>query len=493
MKKLLFLACFLFMFSPTAKAQLGNVRVQDFAGVPSGACQGTQLARNTSASPDTYYGCDAGAWHLITGDITGIASVDGQTGDGSGNVDVAVGTAGTDVAVSTAANVITINVPSASATARGVVTTGTQTMAGAKTFSTSVTTPFLAASTGTLATTGLVRAANNTNATCWRNAANDANLCLSVDASDNFLFNGMAIGGSGASAFTDLTDAPMSYTGHAGKYVAVNAMEDAVEFIAPPTIPDSITELSDVVFTMLTEGDVLCADAMSNIVNCAPTGPAIVGTPTTGNCVQWASASSIEDAGDACGTGGTGDNVLVNTSAATNADFTDGTQIAWTLDTMPANDTLVASIVAGSVTATEIATDGVGTAEIDDGSVAPDDVGAKLKTFSASFNLETPVTGDSYQVRIMNPANAITITRLQCDVKSATSVTINLREVSEGTPRSGGTAVATSNLVCDTDGANTTTFSNAGIAQHAPVVLEITAVSGTPEWVSGTVEYTIDN
>jgi hypothetical protein len=36
--------------------------------------------------------------------------------------------------------------------------------------------------------------------------------------------------GGGASAFTDLTDAPASYTGHAGKQVVVNSTEDGVEF-----------------------------------------------------------------------------------------------------------------------------------------------------------------------------------------------------------------------------------------------------------------------
>lgn len=36
--------------------------------------------------------------------------------------------------------------------------------------------------------------------------------------------------GGGASAFTDLTDAPSSYTGQAGKYVKVNSTEDGVEF-----------------------------------------------------------------------------------------------------------------------------------------------------------------------------------------------------------------------------------------------------------------------
>lgn len=51
----------------------------------------------------------------------------------------ATGTSGTDVAFVSATGVHTLNIPSASATARGVVTTGTQTIAGAKTFSSQIT------------------------------------------------------------------------------------------------------------------------------------------------------------------------------------------------------------------------------------------------------------------------------------------------------------------------------------------------------------------
>lgn len=68
-------------------------------------------------------------WVTIAGAIPTINSL-------SGALTITHGSAGTDFAVSSAGTTITINLPSASATNRGAVTTGAQTIAGAKTFTT---------------------------------------------------------------------------------------------------------------------------------------------------------------------------------------------------------------------------------------------------------------------------------------------------------------------------------------------------------------------
>lgn len=62
---------------------------------------------------------------------TGITSLNGLNG---ASQTFAVGTSGTDFAISSATTVHTFNIPDASVTARGLVTTGTQAFAGIKTF-----------------------------------------------------------------------------------------------------------------------------------------------------------------------------------------------------------------------------------------------------------------------------------------------------------------------------------------------------------------------
>lgn len=85
-----------------------------------------------------------------------------------------------------------------------------------------------------------------------------------------------------------------------------------------------------------------------------------------------------------------------------------------------------------------------------------------------------------------------TVTSISCSVKAATSVSINLDERAVSTPDTSGTAVLTSALVCDTDSAVSTTFTNATLAANVPVALTISAVSGTPDTLRVHIKGTID-
>lgn len=94
-------------------------------------------------SASTYLRGD-GTWATVS---AGISSLNGLT---NATQTFAVGTSGTDVAFVSAAGVHTLNIPDASATARGVVTAGTQTIAGAKTL-----TGVITANGGSQVATGL--------------------------------------------------------------------------------------------------------------------------------------------------------------------------------------------------------------------------------------------------------------------------------------------------------------------------------------------------
>jgi hypothetical protein len=67
--------------------------------------------------------------------LSGLTSINGLTSDA---ITLVTGTSGTDFNIAAAGSTITLNLPNASATARGVVSTGAQTFAGVKTFSTPI-------------------------------------------------------------------------------------------------------------------------------------------------------------------------------------------------------------------------------------------------------------------------------------------------------------------------------------------------------------------
>jgi hypothetical protein len=76
----------------------------------------------------------------------------------------------------------------------------------------------------------------STSTTNWNNTADYMRLYLVVAGSSSITSyedHRSASGGGGASAFTDLTDTPSSYSGQAGNTPVVNGTEDGLEFTAP--------------------------------------------------------------------------------------------------------------------------------------------------------------------------------------------------------------------------------------------------------------------
>ncbi len=117
---------------------VGSLIVKTFADLPASAVDG-QIA--VTADSGDIYTFDSGTLTWQPKGVTagsGIVSINGETGNGQ---TLAAGTAGTDFAIVSGSNTHTFNLPDASATNRGVITTGAQTIAGAKAFTGIVTVP----------------------------------------------------------------------------------------------------------------------------------------------------------------------------------------------------------------------------------------------------------------------------------------------------------------------------------------------------------------
>lgn len=164
-----------------------TVRDLSGSGSPEGvvtASVGSVYRRTNGSTGSTLYVKESGTgntgWSAIGGGGGGggITNLNGLT---AGTQSFAVGTSGTDFAVSSATSTHTFNLPDAGASARGVVTTGSQTIAGAKTFTSVVT-----ANPGTTPATGILvdiatlgsAGTRDSNWIVWRGRSNDGSAHL---------------------------------------------------------------------------------------------------------------------------------------------------------------------------------------------------------------------------------------------------------------------------------------------------------------------------
>lgn len=105
------------------------------------------------------------------------------------------------------------------------------------------------------------------------------------------------------------------------------------------------------------------------------------------------------------------------------------------------------------------------------------------------FSIVVPSVAATDDMLVLKAPYGMTMLSLDCIVSAATSATINIQECDSAGANCSDTA--TSDLTCDTDGANTTTFSNVVIDSGDWVKLDIASISGTPGTLTVTVTYSV--
>jgi hypothetical protein len=112
-------------------------------------------------------------------------------------------------------------------------------------------------------------------------------------------------------------------------------------------------------------------------------------------------------------------------------------------------------------------------ADIVDDSVGAEELEVQFEAETCQWNFAADSTGDAadnfFKCSVPNPG---TLLRVHCHT-SANNIELRIFERTEASPNSGGstTNVLSADLLCDTDGASTTSFSDASIAADAVLVL----------------------
>lgn len=109
--------------------------------------------------------------------------------------------------------------------------------------------------------------------------------------------------------------------------------------------------------------------------------------------------------------------------------------------------------------------------------------------YKKTFSVVVPSVAATDDMLIMKAPYGMTLTAIDCIVSAATSATINIQECDSAGANC--TDTATSDLACDTDGANTTTFNNATVDSGDWLKLDVASISGTPGNLTVTATYSV--
>jgi hypothetical protein len=323
---------------------------------------------------------------------------------------------------------------------------------------------------------GFLRIANNQNIN-WRDAGNAANISLRVNASDQLEF---VVGGTSEFIINSAagSQAAIRWNDTTNQWTAGNSTGDAW-FLSDVGIGNRMlfpsgVDMAESGLVMAGNNEVIFAAELATpgadmtwslntsdvwLTN-APlevgTGYQITGNSTAGRFLTHNGTRYVESDGAASGVG-----------TCTN-------QFAQVL-----NDD--AAPTCASVDDADITAD----------TIQPSSVTAALDDKSFSIDVINPTTTESAMMQHKLPV-AITCQAVTCSTDTGTA-TIDMDHRVETTPNTAGTDILTGTIVCDTDMQEDAGFADATIPANRPIVLLITATSGTPGVVRVHAECTVDD